>query len=1212
MSGWKKAVILTAGTLLVLGLLVAFALPVLIRQKAVEAIREATGREARIEKISLNPLTLTATVSGFALAERDGGPFASVAVLRVSVSPRSLYRLALVLSEVSIESPSLRVVRTGPDRFNFSDIAERRPKKEEKSPAAGIFPFVLENVRLTNGSLDADDRAVPGGRKHTLRKLEITLPRLSSLPADAEQYATPRISLDVNGAPFLLEGRLKPFGPDLETGLHISLGRLELPELAVYIPAPPPVELASGRLTVDTDLLYRRPVAGKPELTVKGLFRLEALRLNQQGGGPLLGLASLEVKAARLEPLAGLFDLEAITLDGPELFVSRDRQGRWMYEPLFAAPAGKTAPAADGDKPAPAAVPPLFAVAGLTLREGRVHVRDALPREGFAAAVTAIELTAKNVTNRPGQNGEFGLSLQVDRDARLTSSGGFSIAAPAVNAGVKLTGVELRKGWPYLSSYLTAPLKGTLDVAGDVAFTKDAGLTLQSGSLTLKDFSLRDAAGEGGDLARLTVNGVAYSQQENRVEVGDLRLSRGEVSLSRAPDGRISAENLLVQRPGPAANPPQGPSVVPAKQAAAAPAGKGPAGPLAYRLKRLEIDRLNLAFTDRAKPGNPRFTLRDTALSLGDLSGPQPSPARLKFSSTFGREAPLKAGGEITPLPFRYRGEVSIGRLPIRDFEAYFPETLNLQVLGGLLDAALAVDIALPEGGAAGSFTGSAGVSVLHTVDTVAEEDLLKWERLQLDGIAGELKPFRLAIGQVALNKPYARVIVRKDGTLNLQDLMKKPAAATAKQPAAGPEPGVPAAAASPAAPAPAAPPQAEPRPISIGAVTVLDGQIKFTDNHLPEEFETTFYDLGGRISGLSSESTLLADVDLRGQLENQSPLRITGKINPLREDLFVDLKVSFTDIDLSPLTPYAGTYLGYTVEKGKLSLDLKYLIEKKSLFSENKIMIDQFTFGREVASDKATSLPVKLGLALLKDHRGEIHLDVPVTGRTDDPEFSYWGLIFQVLKNLLVKAVTAPFSLLSSLFGGGADLSAIAFAPGSAQLRPEEEKKLAALAKGMVERPALKMELTAYLDKEKDPEGYRIELLNRRVRKEKFLSLARERKVPEGQRAETVTVSPEEFSLYLKAVYAKETFPKPRDSRGLVLALPDAEMTKLILANTEIGSDELLDLARARVDAVLEFLVQKGSVAAERLFRKNDDLFKPPAKEQQDRSRVELSPVGP
>ncbi|MCX5822387.1 MAG: DUF748 domain-containing protein [Deltaproteobacteria bacterium] len=191
-----------------------------------------------------------------------------------------------------------------------------------------------------------------------------------------------------------------------------------------------------------------------------------------------------------------------------------------------------------------------------------------------------------------------------------------------------------------------------------------------------------------------------------------------------------------------------------------------------------------------------------------------------------------------------------------------------------------------------------------------------------------------------------------------------------------------------------------------------MDGTIAFTDKHLLNDFETTFYNLGGRISGLSSEAFVLADVDLRGNLENHSPLTITGKINPLREDLFVDLKLSFMDIDLSPMSPYAETYLGYILKRGKLFLDLQYHIENKELHSENRIRVDQFTFGDPVKSDKATSLPVKLGLALLKDHRGEIHLDVPVMGRIDDSKFNIWRIVFQVLKNLLVKAQSPPPSL--------------------------------------------------------------------------------------------------------------------------------------------------------------------------------------------------------
>ena len=198
-----------------------------------------------------------------------------------------------------------------------------------------------------------------------------------------------------------------------------------------------------------------------------------------------------------------------------------------------------------------------------------------------------------------------------------------------------------------------------------------------------------------------------------------------------------------------------------------------------------------------------------------------------------------------------------------------------------------------------------------------------------------------------------------------------------------------------------------------------------FSDYHLKTPFVTTFYNLGGRISGLTSDEKNVAEVDLRGNLENHSPLTIAGTINPLRKNLFLDLKINFSDIELSPTSPYTGTYLGYTVEKGKLFLELSYHIEDKNLTSENKLFFDQLTFGKKVDSDQATSLPVRLAVALLKDRKGEIHIDLPVTGRTDDPEFSIWRLVFQVLRNLLVKAATSPFALLQAAFGGEAKISA-------------------------------------------------------------------------------------------------------------------------------------------------------------------------------------------
>ncbi|MHB8829957.1 MAG: DUF748 domain-containing protein, partial [Syntrophales bacterium] len=644
----------------------------------------------------------------------------------------------------------------------------------------------------------------------------------------------------------------------------------------------------------------------------------------------------------------------------------------------------------------------------------------------------------------------------------------------------------------------------------------------------------------------------------------------------------------------------------PGKQAAAA--------PLDYRLKRLEIDGFTIAVVDLTRPKKPRFTLRNTTLSVADLSGPAPKPAKFHFASLLGKETPLQADGALIASPFHYQGNLRIGRLPVRDFEAYYPESLNFLILGGLLDAAMTLDVALKDGTMAGSFKGKAGLSAFHAVDPVEEEDLLKWQRLQFENIDGDINPFRLAIGEVSLNGVYSRIIVREDGKLNLQNLIRQedkehkteksaasvlPAAAPRIAPATTPD-------------SAAGDGRREPPEIRIGTVTILDGTIAFTDKHLSNNFETTFYNLGGRISGLSSEASLLADVDLRGNLENRSPMKITGKINPLRNDLFVDLKLSFTDIDLSPMSPYSETYLGYILKQGKLFLDLKYHIENKKLLSENKIMVDQFTFGDQVKSDKATSLPVKLGLALLKDRHGEIHLDVPVMGQIDDPQFNIWGIVIQVLKNLLVKAVTAPFSLLSSLFGGGNDLSAVVFAPGSPLLQPAEEQKLESLAKGLSERPALKISLSAYVDRAKDAEGYRNELLNRRLKREKVLALTREKQLAPEESSEEIPLSAEEHAIYLKAVYAKEKFPKPRNALGQEIKLPDAEMLKLILAHTMVEKEELENLAHERAATVLRFLIDRGKIPAERIFQKTDDILKPPAKNDAPASRVELNAITP
>ncbi|MDO9081567.1 MAG: DUF748 domain-containing protein, partial [Desulfuromonadales bacterium] len=260
--------------------------------------------------------------------------------------------------------------------------------------------------------------------------------------------------------------------------------------------------------------------------------------------------------------------------------------------------------------------------------------------------------------------------------------------------------------------------------------------------------------------------------------------------------------------------------------------------------------------------------------------------------------------------------------------------------------------------------------------------------------------------------------------------------------------------------------PQGKGRRLRIGTVILEDGTLLFSDHRVPGGYSTTLYNLGGRIDGLSSDSNRFADVDLRGSLEKRSPLTITGQINPLRGDLFVDLKVSFSEIELAPMTPYSVTYLGYTIDQGQLFLHSTYRIKNNKLDVENKLRIAQLEFGQRRESEKEISPAVRVAVALLKDKEGEIHLDLPVTGRTDDPQFSISNLVGEIVRNLLTTAEKAPLALLPSLSGTQEDWSSVGFAPGSSELSPGVQEKLLKLATALTDRPALKIRVVGFADR--------------------------------------------------------------------------------------------------------------------------------------------------
>ena len=626
---------------------------------------------------------------------------------------------------------------------------------------------------------------------------------------------------------------------------------------------------------------------------------------------------------------------------------------------------------------------------------------------------------------------------------------------------------------------------------------------------------------------------------------------------------------------------------------------------------------IGLRFEDKAVSPAVTHNIDGLSFDAENLSTEQGQAAKLATYFKFNRRGEVAVDGTINPFPLAVNLNLDIKTLELLPLQPYFVEKLNIEVTKGLVTVNGNLQLRQDEAGKkadalalTGGFTGQATIGDFYAVDKLNSADFLHWKSLFFGKVDARMRPDSLAVGEIALSDFFARVIVSPEGKLNLLQIVRKDDAAPVAVVPQSVTPAVPSATVSAEGKAVASvvADKKPTMPIKIGKITLQGGQVRFSDNFVKPNYSANLKRIGGRISGLSTEPGTVASLEMRGSYDNVAPLNITAQINPLSAKPYLDLQADIKGIELTSFSSYSGKYAGYMIEKGKLSLFVKYKIENAQLTAENRVFIDQLTFGDSVESPDATKLPVSLAVALLKNRNGEIDLNLPISGSLDDPQFSIGGLVVKVIVNLFVKAVTSPFALIGSMFGGGEELSNVEFDYGRAAITPAAEKRIENLAKALIDRPSLKLEIEGRVDPDHDREGLKSARIDRKVRTLKREDLTKNG--VESESAETVKVSDEEYPALLERVYKAEKFPKPRNMIGLVKSLPVAEMEKLILANSIVDDDDLRGLGDRRAKAVRDWLLAH-DVPADRVFllptRLGEDA-KPGADEKAKSSRVDFT----
>jgi len=586
-------------------------------------------------------------------------------------------------------------------------------------------------------------------------------------------------------------------------------------------------------------------------------------------------------------------------------------------------------------------------------------------------------------------------------------------------------------------------------------------------------------------------------------------------------------------------------------------------------MKKLAVEGVALDVEDRVPQPPAKLELRDLAFAATDIRSAPGGTSKVVLRSRIAAQGRVAFTGTLVRQPFSVDGQVDLQTFPLVALKPYVEPHVNVVVTDGRLTAKgqLAVS-APPDGEVRAAWKGDVAIADFASLDKPTASDLARWRSLALDKLEIATNPFRASVGYIGLDDFYARVIVYPDASLNVMRLVT---------PGASPEP---TAEVKPSRPIPSsAPPEA--MPIAIGAIDMARGNVNFSDLYIKPNYSANLTDVKGSVTALSAEQA--GDVTMSASIDHSAPVEVQGRLHPFAKDLSLDIAAKARNIDLPPLTPYAGKYAGYGIEKGQLTFDVRYQVEKRKLVAENRLVLDQLQFGARVESPTATKLPVLLAVALLKDSRGVIDLRLPIAGSLDDPKFSLGDIIVQIIVNLIAKAVTAPFALLSSLFGGGEELSTLPFAPGSAALGADAQRRIDTLSKALLDRPALKLDIAGHADPEADREALRHAAVQAAMHREKMKALIAQGTVPAS--VDQVTVGEDDRARWLTAAYREAPIPdRPRNVIGMLKDLPQAEMEAMLLANAKVDDESLRSLANARARAVNDALVAKG-IGDDRLF---------------------------
>ena len=897
--------------------------------------------------------------------------------------------------------------------------------------------------------------------------------------------------------------------------------------------------------------------------------------LTEADGAPIASLERLVVNAELSSIFHQAWTFEEIRIESPSISAIVNEDGSLNLDKIRPlSRAGAPTPAAAGAIPALRIN--LFAVRG-----GRVRFEDRSRGKPFTATLQPLEFTLRDFRTTPRFENSYQFEGTTLVGERLAWAGEFTVQPLGSSGRFTVNGLKAATIAAYLQDSLPFDLpSGALDVQGEyrIALGASFGLSVQLPILQLHELSIAPRRGDAANpwirVPELKFSDTSMLLGERKISVGKLEAVGAQLTVWREPDGQLNLQRLFPARaPVPE---PQG-RVASTQTSVATVASGGASANWTVSVASAQLREATVHVEDRTTIPAVVATIAPIAVTVSDYSTAPGS--KLSVDATIGiAQASLGARGFLIVEPLSADLGLDVKDFDLSVLQPYVAQHADLQVRRGRFTAHARLLLAAaparhqPKLKLGGDFE----VADFLSRDGLLQNDFINWQSLRVSGLVYQQSPDRLSIERVVAHQPYGRVTISADGKLNVAAVLRS------GQPPVGSRS---ATASAQGAPLPA-PATTEPLPMRIGTVLIEEGTADFADHSIQPNFAAQMQTLNGRVVGLSSDPQSRAQVTLNGSVDRYAPVSVSGKVNFLSATAYTDLAIAFRNMELTTFNPYSGKFAGYSITQGKLTTELHYHVENRKLEAQHHVVLDQLEFGAATDSKEAVPLPVKLAVALLKDRNGVIDINLPVTGSLDDPNFRVGPIVWKLFVGLLRKIVTAPFALLGSLFGGGAELAYVDFAPASAALAPEQAQKLVQLSKALAERPQLKLEIPLQTASVADDAAIARSTLDQAIDGQLRASPAGARNKPRSGSPATISARSRALAeLYQATFGAPPAYPPPEPAQSDIDAAHGAWLEQKLLQEFAATQPQRDALERGRAEAVQAAIMANPAVAPERIF---------------------------